>query len=605
MGAAAGVAGVTAALAVYGWRRRAEPGGRWFGALMLFAAIWAGVYAVGLAVPAGQTETRVAVEKVMFVGVIGVPVAWVAFAATYAGYWTDPFRVRRRVALLSVVPLVCLVGALTNSAHGLYFSAAEPVAGDAAGRLTAVVYNYEALFLVFTVYGWTLVLAGTVVLLRTAITADDLYTGQAVALAVGAVVPALSSVASVTGTVPVDGLDVTPFGLAVTGVALAYALAQTKFLDRAPATHRLGRAAVVENVSEGVVVVNGDGDVTDVNPVVESLVGVDRADLVGYPVERALAPVIADAEGDPNSVTDMHGETVHVGDDWFEVRVSALSNRADRSVGHVLTLRDVSDRRAREQRLQVMNRLLRHNFRNEVTVVHGFAELLEDRLDGREKEMAARVHEVGAELVERVEKAASVERVADLSDVEPDAVDLAALSREVVEEVDGVHDADVTVEVRGRPVLARVVMENAGMILRNLLENAVEHNDNDTPSVTVTVDGDDDWVEMTVADDGPGLPEHERAVLDLGRETELEHGSGLGLWLVYWCVQAADGEVHFEDNDPRGTVVRVGFPAVSPAEAASETVVPSGDRSSTVVQEAGAAEDDRPPAGVAPAETQD
>ncbi len=593
---------MTGALAAYGWRRRDEPGGRWFAALMLFATTWAGVYAVGLSIPASRVGTRVLVERLMFVGVIGVPVAWVGFAATYAGYWTDPRQVRRRMALVSVVPLVCLVGVLTNPAHDLYFSAPETVAGP-GGELSAVVYDYEVLFLLFTAYGWVLVVAGTVVLLRTAVVADDLYTGQAIALAVGAVVPAVSNVASVTGIVPVDGLDVTPFGLVVTGVALAYALARTSFLDRAPATHRLGRAAVVENVSEGVVVVDGEGDVTDVNPVVESLVGVDRAELVGHPVERALEPVIDDAECDPDAITDLDGETVQVGDDWFEVRVSALSNRADRSVGHVLTLRDVSDRRAREQRLQVMNRLLRHNFRNEVTVVHGFSELLAERLDGRDGEMADRVHEVAAELVERVEKAASVERVADLADVEPDVVDIGTLAREVVAELDGVHDAEVSVEVHDGPVLARVVMENAGMILRNLLENAIEHNDNDTATVTVTVEGGEDRVEVAVTDDGPGLPEHERAVLDLGRETDLEHGSGLGLWLVYWCVQAADGDVRFEDNDPRGTVVRVGFPAVDPAEV-SESVVPGGDGSP--VPTAGPdREDDRPTVEAAPVESQD
>jgi signal transduction histidine kinase len=62
---------------------------------------------------------------------------------------------------------------------------------------------------------------------------------------------------------------------------------------------------------------------------------------------------------------------------------------------------------------------------------------------------------------------------------------------------------------------------------------------------------------VSVADDGPGIPDHERAVLTDGEETALEHGSGLGLWLVHWVVERSGGRLSFAENDPRGSVVRM------------------------------------------------
>lgn len=62
---------------------------------------------------------------------------------------------------------------------------------------------------------------------------------------------------------------------------------------------------------------------------------------------------------------------------------------------------------------------------------------------------------------------------------------------------------------------------------------------------------------MVVTDDGPGIPERERTVLDSGTETQLEHGRGIGLWFVNWAVTRLGGELEFARNDPTGSVVTV------------------------------------------------
>ena len=71
---------------------------------------------------------------------------------------------------------------------------------------------------------------------------------------------------------------------------------------------------------------------------------------------------------------------------------------------------------------------------------------------------------------------------------------------------------------------------------------------------------DEGVVEIRVADEGPGIPEMERAVLLRGAETPLEHMEGLGLWFVNWTVSASGGTVEVVGNDPQGTVVVVSLP---------------------------------------------
>ncbi|MFB6132899.1 MAG: sensor histidine kinase [Halanaeroarchaeum sp.] len=120
------------------------------------------------------------------------------------------------------------------------------------------------------------------------------------------------------------------------------------------------------------------------------------------------------------------------------------------------------------------------------------------------------------------------------------------------------HRADISLSVStGETIDCK---ESTRTAIAELLDNAVEHNDRPHPSVDVGMDVTDDSVAVMVADDGPGIPEHERAVLREGEETPLVHGSGLGLWLVYWIVTMNGGRLEIEDNEPRGTVVRLVLP---------------------------------------------
>jgi signal transduction histidine kinase len=109
------------------------------------------------------------------------------------------------------------------------------------------------------------------------------------------------------------------------------------------------------------------------------------------------------------------------------------------------------------------------------------------------------------------------------------------------------------------------VSEVLETVFLNVLDNAVDHNDDSNPHVWVTVETDEETVTVEFADDGPGIDDYERSVIERGTENSLQHSSGLGLWLIKWGTEIADGTVTFRENDPTGTVLTITVPTVDPA----------------------------------------
>ncbi|WP_435362663.1 ATP-binding protein [Haloarchaeobius sp. DYHT-AS-18] len=215
------------------------------------------------------------------------------------------------------------------------------------------------------------------------------------------------------------------------------------------------------------------------------------------------------------------------------------------------------------RRLTVLNRVLRHNLRNESTIIRGYAELLlEDGPDQASRDTLATIVS-HADNIERLstqakrlncvwEEDATVVR--DLTAVVPKSVDSVRADHD---ETDITTDLPESAHARVHPRFEFAITE--------AVENAVRHNEQATSvHVSLTRDGPS-TVTVTVADTGDGIPSDELAVLREGSEDSLFHGSGLGLWLVYWTVTQSDGALAFDDNDPQGTVVEMAVPATDAA----------------------------------------
>ncbi|WP_435069869.1 PAS domain-containing sensor histidine kinase [Haloplanus sp. C73] len=217
---------------------------------------------------------------------------------------------------------------------------------------------------------------------------------------------------------------------------------------------------------------------------------------------------------------------------------------------------DITEQKRREQELELLNRIVRHDIRNDMAVVLGWAEILQDHVDAEGEEYVRNILSSGEHVVELTEVARDyVETIVsnETLDVEPVALRPVletelSLREESFPEAEFVVDGSLPdVEVAADSMLSSV--------FRNLLNNAVQHNDTETPRVEVSCDVRDDTVEVRIADNGPGISDdHKEIVFGKGERGLGSPGTGIGLYLVDTLVSQYGGEVWAEDNEPTGTV---------------------------------------------------
>jgi PAS domain S-box-containing protein len=240
---------------------------------------------------------------------------------------------------------------------------------------------------------------------------------------------------------------------------------------------------------------------------------------------------------------------------WME---GAVSYRPSKSItGFVINARDISPRKESQQQAAVLNRTMRHNLRNGLNVVIGHAERLASADDDSVASSADTILSRARSLHDATTYTGDLSDILESSRVGQERFDLTTLvERTVADLVE--TDTGARFDLHLPEEQSVVAAPKLGVAIDHVLRNAVEHNDAETPRIDVTVrppGAESSDVSLTVADNGPGIPVQQREVLLEGEETPLEHGNGIGLWLVNWIVTRSGGRIAFDENDPRGSRV--------------------------------------------------
>jgi Signal transduction histidine kinase len=222
--------------------------------------------------------------------------------------------------------------------------------------------------------------------------------------------------------------------------------------------------------------------------------------------------------------------------------------------------KDRAQHQVAEQRddLQLLNQVMRHDIRNDLQLVQAYAELLDEHVDDDGEEYLEKIKESAESAVGMTTTARDLAQVILRSGEETYPVGVARLLRRQVEDVVSAYP-EAIVRINGTlPETEVVANDMLGSVFRNLLRNAIEHNDTSPPEVIVSGALADDTVRIAVADNGPGVAnDQKQQIFAQGKKGLESSGAGIGLYLVQSLVDIYGGEVWVEDNDPAGAVFHV------------------------------------------------
>jgi PAS domain S-box-containing protein len=340
------------------WKRRHLPASR-LTILLLAAGI---VWMVGSAMQLASTglAAKILWEKVQGVGMEVIPTAWLAYVLRYTGRdrWLNP---RNRI-LLSIIPLVTFLLAVTNETHHLIW---RDFWLDTSGPNVIKHAPYGVAAWVYMFYAYVLVLIGVLLLLRTLARAGRLYRWQAGVVLVAVLAPWFTNVVEQFVTVPVVGdMALTPLALGLTIPVVAWSFSRLQLRDIVP----VARVTVVEGMTDALLVLDSENRVVDLNPAAQRLLGRPRSEALGQPLER-LWPEWLTGLGDeiaPNRelVVEQNGEQR-----VYDLRTSPLTDWRGRVLSQVLVLHDVTERKRAEAALRASEeqyRLLAENVRDAI-----------------------------------------------------------------------------------------------------------------------------------------------------------------------------------------------------------------------------------------------
>jgi signal transduction histidine kinase len=250
------------------------------------------------------------------------------------------------------------------------------------------------------------------------------------------------------------------------------------------------------------------------------------------------------------------GPTLSTTDRYLVELLAANARAAVRRVEHEEELT------RRNDQLEFVNSLLRHDIHNSMTVIRARGRALSDSCDGQDAEYAGTIVEQSDNVIDFVDEfRVLLDALTDVNGGSTAPMDLSSVLEDRIEMARTTYpELTVTADIPdGVEVLANDALGN---VFGNAFTNAVEHHDTGDPTVEVSVTKRDGTVVVEVADDGPGIPDEvKQTVFRRGNRglKESDIGSGFGLFFIDTILEQYGGDVTIADNEPRGTVIRLVF----------------------------------------------
>jgi PAS domain S-box-containing protein len=580
-------------LTVLAWRRRHIPGAPALIFLMLANVVWSFGYMLELST--SNLNAQIFWAKFEYLGIVSITVLWYIFTIQYTRQ--EELITRGRLILLFLIPILGLLAVWTNEWHRLVWSSIHQVSNQG---LTILSLEHGAAFWLIVLYSYVMMLAGTIVLVRTFTSASAYYRRQIEIMLAGAAVPWIGNALYNFGISPT--LDLTPFAFAITGAIASWGLYRYGILDIVP----LARDRVIEMMSDGVIVVDTQNRILDLNPAARRLIGAPVGNdttqpiglFIGQNLTHALSnwpEIVKQCEAKSEVSIDFPIPTPR-GRRYFEAHISEINDHGKHQTGHLVVLRDITERKQTETDLLIAKEAaeaasrakstflanMSHELRTPLTVIMGYTDILR-------YEAIAKNNDKNVERLQSIELAAQhllnlINDILDLSKIEAGRMALAPETFSVEMLVNQTLESVRPLAERNRNTLKREVAPNIGsmtsdptrirQVLFNLLSNATKFTEDGNITCRVYRSNEDGRFNIIfeIIDTGIGMsPEYQLQMFEPFSQadpssTRKYGGTGLGLAVTKRLCTMLGGEISVKSQLGAGSTFTVSLPAALSGE---------------------------------------
>ncbi|HNT73683.1 MAG TPA: histidine kinase N-terminal 7TM domain-containing protein [Anaerolineae bacterium] len=588
---------VSLILAGYAWKRRTIRGAEYFALYMLAAVEWSVCSLLRL-----FNQSMVLDQIWNLLGMIGVsvmPLAWLGFTLKYT-------RREKWLNLLTWGLLIAepLAATVLNMTTYLYSAIAQMVKLEPLLLFVGIIQRLNATVQdIHYIYLGILLFLGVIFIFQALIRAPRMYQGQFFSLLIGALAPWIFSFVQSFGFQLIPHLDLMPIAFAVGGLVAAYGIFRYQVFDILP----IALDTVVENINDGVVVLDMLARIIDMNPMAERMLNLSLTNMAGIPITQVLAdwPVLhLSLDQETTQVAEITLGTADAPCPC-EVHLSVLRDRQNAIFGRLLLIHDITERKQVEAELrrakeiaeeaaraaEAANRAksvflanMSHELRTPLNAILGFSELMyrNPTLTDDQRENLETINRSGQHLLTLINDVLEMSKIeAGRTTLNPQSFDLHRLL-EALESMFHLRATNKGLQLifdcaADVPQYVRTDESKLRQVLINLLSNAIKF----TPEggVTLRVRSEELGVRseespnsylltpnsyllhFEVQDTGVGIAPDELAKLfDPFVQTtsgqKSQEGTGLGLPISLEFVKLMGGTLAVESELDRGSIFK-------------------------------------------------
>ncbi len=528
-------------LAVYSFRRIDHPLSESYGTLIAIVSLWAGGYLLML-VAGGTLLAEIGLfVKAVFSALAAF--AWLRFVSEYTG---DSEWLPRWLWGIGIVESVVWGGLVLANPSGLVIG--EVTVGQ-FGVVTAAIESGDIgtsiqLLIAGALVGLSLLLLG-----RFFLSTKGVYRYQVLIITPIAAIVFVSMLLFATGYRFHPLVDPTPILFNIEAIGVGWALYRYDFLRVAP----VSATRFFSKMDDPVLLIDGNRVVTDFNAAATELIdGLKTQESVSDIDNEAFSGILETALDNPGTSTEYTTENDSRGKRVYDIKVTQSTDQFDITRSYIVVLRDITDRKQREQELEEFVDIVSHDLRNPLGTAKGWAEAANDALEDGEPDVETALmtldhvdtsHERMAELIEVLLTMARQGQTVD----DPDPVSLADCASDAWETAD-TGEMKLAVETDQTVAADRTRLRQA---FENLFRNATDHSEASRVTVTDTADG------FAVTDDGDGIDDADReSLFEFGYSTD-DEGTGIGLAVVRRIIEAHGWRITAGESDDGGAYFEI------------------------------------------------